>query len=179
MRFRHGPPFDSDNSQSNLSPNSHLPEDHTETLSIDSSKDELNTLAIDNIMLSTGNTPFYKQPWFLPVAIVGLILFGIQLFPVRSPDPNGSHIITKNYGEAKSSDIHEIVAAQVRQQLIESSQVQALTSKSFPPIAKIPDSKRLRIAVTGGAGFVGSHLVDRLMMAGHQVIPRSMTAHKC
>jgi hypothetical protein len=31
------------------------------------------------------------------------------------------------------------------------------------------DSDRLRILVTGGSGFVGSHLVDRLMMAGHEV----------
>jgi FlaA1/EpsC-like NDP-sugar epimerase len=33
----------------------------------------------------------------------------------------------------------------------------------------LPDHKRLKILITGGAGFVGSHLTDKLMMEGHEV----------
>ncbi|KAG0265144.1 UDP-glucuronic acid decarboxylase 1 [Mortierella polycephala] len=43
-------------------------------------------------------------------------------------------------------------------------------SPSFPPVKMLPDQERKRILVTGGAGFVGSHLVDRLMLMGHEVI---------
>jgi UDP-glucuronate decarboxylase len=38
----------------------------------------------------------------------------------------------------------------------------------------------MRILVTGGAGFIGSHLIDRLMLAGHEVIclDNFYTGHK-
>lgn len=42
--------------------------------------------------------------------------------------------------------------------------------KKYPPVKRLSFHDQKRILITGGAGFVGSHLVDRLMTAGHQVI---------
>merc|ERR1711871_10587 len=45
----------------------------------------------------------------------------------------------------------------------------SVPTRNYPPVINLPDSRKMRILVTGGSGFVGSHLVDRLMMEGHSV----------
>ncbi|GES90458.1 UDP-glucuronate decarboxylase [Rhizophagus clarus] len=45
-----------------------------------------------------------------------------------------------------------------------------LQPRSYLPVKSLIQGEKKRILVTGGAGFVGSHLVDRLMLIGHEVI---------
>ena len=42
--------------------------------------------------------------------------------------------------------------------------------KIFPEVKFMGNKDKKRILITGGAGFVGSHLVDKLMLAGHEVL---------
>ncbi|XP_022900841.1 UDP-glucuronic acid decarboxylase 1 [Onthophagus taurus] len=42
--------------------------------------------------------------------------------------------------------------------------------KKYPQVKSLNYIARKRILITGGAGFVGSHLVDKLMYDGHEVI---------
>ncbi|XP_022107044.1 UDP-glucuronic acid decarboxylase 1-like isoform X3 [Acanthaster planci] len=49
------------------------------------------------------------------------------------------------------------------------TELEKQTMKKYPEVRYLPESERKRILITGGAGFVGSHLTDRLMMEGHEV----------
>lgn len=77
------------------------------------------------------------------------------------------HGVTMNYEAIK-----QVVQSEIRGALLEPGKFVAAAKdmSTFPPVQNLPEMDRMRILVTGGAGFVGSHLVDRLMMAGHHVI---------
>jgi UDP-glucuronate decarboxylase len=71
--------------------------------------------------------------------------------------------------------IPKVAMTSVEQRLVEDHNVlakQSLPTSNTPHVMKttmLPDHQRKKILVTGGAGFVGSHLVDKLMMEGHEV----------
>ena len=76
--------------------------------------------------------------------------------------------------QSREAEEHDFSEAQKRfvetQKLIASQSIPTSTTPHVMKTPNLPDAKRKKILVTGGAGFVGSHLVDKLMMEGHEVI---------
>mmetsp|Transcript_21951 Transcript_21951/g.53104 ORF Transcript_21951/g.53104 Transcript_21951/m.53104 type:complete len:385 (+) Transcript_21951:59-1213(+) len=69
--------------------------------------------------------------------------------------------------KAKRARLERFVADQ---QLLASQSIPTPHTPHVIHTVRLADSLRKKILITGGAGFVGSHLVDRLMSEGHEVV---------
>jgi UDP-glucuronate decarboxylase len=115
-----------------------------------------------------------RQPYAIICGIILIIFIWYQLTIGKYGLQDQS--VSNHNGNLNNLNVETII-----KQLVKSEVVATLSEPTkhttytndmtmYPPVQNLPEMDRLRILVTGGAGFVGSHLVDRLMIAGHHVI---------
>jgi len=107
------------------------------------------------------------------ILFIGMVI-GYAVVPLVTI-PTGSLLESMSITETKMVVDDRHLSDDITARLIDNQK--ALSSQSLPT-ARTPhimttktlsDHRRKKILVTGGAGFVGSHLVDKLMMEGHEV----------
>ena len=95
---------------------------------------------------------------------------------MESGDATEGDGIDEGAAAAPAIDQHSVVGLKTHQEPVSDAEVrflenqQILASQSVPTATtpyvmktpQIPDSQRMKILITGGAGFVGSHLVDKV-----------------
>lgn len=86
-------------------------------------------------------------------------------------DAESPRVLT-NEGATMNADEQIVIEKRLKEDhdILSTQSLPTTTTPIVMKTNKLPDHLRKKILVTGGAGFVGSHLVDKLMMEGHEVI---------
>ncbi|KAL3942500.1 MAG: hypothetical protein SGBAC_003312 [Bacillariaceae sp.] len=128
------------------------------------------------------SSSFSSFKWIIALGI-GIVIGNVVIpmsymeFGANSHQQTFSHNQHMRYSTGSVSDKYKNTKSQSTwEELVE--QKQMFSSQSIPtpaaPVAmetpKLSSNERKKIMITGGAGFVGSHLVDKLMMEGHEII---------
>lgn len=88
---------------------------------------------------------------------------------MRSAKTNFQHISNEDQLAAKYSELQDAQRKIVELEY-KIKELEHRIPRKYPDVTYLNYKNRKRILITGGAGFVGSHLVDCLMMQGHEII---------
>ncbi|KAK9752054.1 GDP-mannose 4,6 dehydratase [Popillia japonica] len=118
-------------------------------------------------------TPSRKQKQIIIIVICSLICLILYLSCVPQSKSLDNTQTTQTKELFKNVDHLHIALKQAYEKIedleFKLSRFETTVSKRYPEVKFLNYLRRKRVLITGGAGFVGSHLVDRLMFEGHEV----------